>query len=451
MRKKKLLITLYCFGMAVFAIWLILSSTIIVEHFNHGSVKAVDFESIKTKYTKDDICYALSNSGMTYRGGILQKIFFDGWALCETKEDNTDRQAGIVLHNVENGSSYDIQVDPVSRVDIPIVLPSILHRKTDVPSANVGIKCEISALNFEDGIYDIYLYCYENEVNYGFGIIPSQMEKSGDDIKFYSWSSHEQTEPDGERHAEPVTACLDGVNLDKENVRLFGWGFVDGKDSADAAVTLQLEGSQGVRFYSTRSQKREDVAKHYESDLYEQSGWYALVPLDRLESDMYSVRVLVENQGEIWSSRTYAMEKTSDGASIIWCSGRVDDAVSLTEEENTTGCLDSVSMAGGFIDFRGWEFVPGEESAEQTVTLEITDASNQTLQYETKQMSRLDVSAGYGEAYSQSGWRALVPASDLSDGTYSVRLLVSIGEKTWTSRTAIVSRTGADIHIDGIL
>ena len=61
------------------------------------SICEVDFATIRDKYLKDYIfCFFDNNQ---YEGGMLERLSFEGWALCDTTEDASDRYSSLILNS----------------------------------------------------------------------------------------------------------------------------------------------------------------------------------------------------------------------------------------------------------------------------------------------------------------------------------------------------------------
>lgn len=230
-----------------------------------------------------------------------QNVAIQLWAYCETKKDNSNKEIYVILApDKSNNIAYKITGLSVTRED---VYASHANMK-DIKSMNHGLQCEFSALSLKNGIYKLYLYCKENDENYGLVDTGLMLKKDGKGISKYTWQSTLS------RISSPVEdlqakSSLDSANITAEGyLQIVGWSFVDGFDTTNQSVYIRLSNEDGTTAtYNTQSVSRPDVGKAYKNDIYNESGFKAVIPIDMLPAGDIKIEILVENDGNIYKAQ----------------------------------------------------------------------------------------------------------------------------------------------------
>ena len=303
----------YVIGLLLLLLWLLFSTYAITKIVNGDSIKEVVFEDIRDSNEKDIIYFSTQGEVdfISYDGGMFDRLSITGWAFCETVEDNSHRKVSYLL-NSEN-KCYELIPDIIQRTDIPIS-----HPDQKVKSSYVGTLGKFSLLNIEDGIYDLYICCWENETNYGFSDMYYQLEKEGDTVQIYPWRGHRVENLVEVTQIEEPVGYLDGIDTEGEYIKIQDWEFVEGKNSDAQKVLIEFMDEMGMRMqYTTKSMKRKDVADAYNSELYLYSGILTRIPISYFTDGKYTVKILVENEGEVWQSQKYKMQIKEGVASKV--------------------------------------------------------------------------------------------------------------------------------------
>ena len=99
-------------------------------------------------------------------GDMYKSLTINGWAIVETFEDNSDAWTDIILINDKNcyrlGKGKGEPFDGKPREDVVNGC-----KDKNIPSHYIGFAHCYSGYAIRDGEYDIYLYRWENEENYG--------------------------------------------------------------------------------------------------------------------------------------------------------------------------------------------------------------------------------------------------------------------------------------------
>lgn len=318
MRKEnKILRCLYCFGMAIVAIWLCISTSLIARMVNGTYFKKVNFESVRKMYLKDYIYYNLSSNVdyITYDGDLLETLTVSGWAFCDTTEDYTGRHALLILKSPR--CTYEIPLYTGGRFDVPIDMRRRLNRPDMKIAPNTGIVRNCSLLEIEDGVYDIYLCCWENETNHGMSDLFYQLTKKGSDVQITPWRTSALEEQVQATQEEESLGYLDGVTIKDDLVSVYGWEFIPDKDTVGQSVYVELTDSNGnTAQYPSKMKSRSDVAKAYENQIYAQSGYMTTFAKDSLQDGVSTVRVFVQNDGTVSRSKQYSIIRDGDEITV---------------------------------------------------------------------------------------------------------------------------------------
>ena len=303
---------LYLVLMTSLIVWLICADQLISDVINEQRVSVINFDETLKSFMKDKVEY--STQGVidfwTYNGGMTQKMVLSGWGFCQTEENNDERYMTMLFKNTKSDLCYAFPLKLAPRPDIPKS-----HNKMQIPSDLVGYEDSYSLIAVHDGVYDIYMCCWENYSNHGISYSSWQLEKNGDEIEFHPWSDL------GERienvliptNAEKPVGYLDSISCEEGFFRISDWAFIDGVDCSNQKIYLEFKNHDGlITQYNTVSSLRTDVAAAYDDKRYAMSGYHALIPTDDIEDGIYTVRVIIEAKGEIYASEEYPAVKEND-------------------------------------------------------------------------------------------------------------------------------------------
>lgn len=317
MNKIKIKICLHCMyflSMAILVGWLVFSTPWIAQTINGKSIHEVDFADIQHKYQKDYIYYVIDSK--KYEGGMYEKFSISGWAFCETENNNSNRYSTLILRGDER--TYELTPYSQSRTDVRVNVRRQLERPDMIISTYVGFIRQFSFLNIKDGIYDLYLCCWENETNYGISYTFLQIIKEGDNIEIAPWSTGNQEKPVSATRDEETLGFLDTVSVDDGMVTVSGWEFIQEMNTIDQSVYVEFTDSLGNSTqYPTKMTTRSDVANAYDDQRYAQSGYRTVFAEDEFKDDTYTVRVYVENCGDVWRSKQYTVIKAGDDITVM--------------------------------------------------------------------------------------------------------------------------------------
>lgn len=161
-----------------FVLWMVFATDIIVKLNGADLVKKC---SLSDFLQKDDVIFAVDI--IAENGDMLETVSIQGWSFVETDTDNTNRETRLVFENEKN--AYEVLVkteDMCTRTD---VLNVFSDKKFGI-NKSVAFIYEFSTLQMKNGIYNIYIYVWENEENYGIADTGIQVKKDGASFKIYT-------------------------------------------------------------------------------------------------------------------------------------------------------------------------------------------------------------------------------------------------------------------------
>ncbi len=87
---------------------------------------------------------------------ILSSVEFIGWAFIPSQQANDNKEIKLVFVSEDN--RYEVDTALQERFDIRAVL-----QENKVSGYKHGFRTRFSPLKMKNGIYNLYLFCYENE------------------------------------------------------------------------------------------------------------------------------------------------------------------------------------------------------------------------------------------------------------------------------------------------
>lgn len=154
--KRKVLI--YCCGIIGFLIYLWAANDLVLMLTSENKVEKILFSELSSNTE------VIANVGdCEYLGGLLEKNYFKGWAFGETEYDNSDKKISLIFKKQDSDECYMVTTLPQTRPDVY----GVYRDKKNIYNDKNGLECQFSTIKIEDGIYDLYVYVYENEHSYG--------------------------------------------------------------------------------------------------------------------------------------------------------------------------------------------------------------------------------------------------------------------------------------------
>lgn len=319
MKKRSIIfIIIYLIGMSAIVGWICLSNKIVAKINNKEAVREVDFETERDFYLQDHIYYvAVSNVDyIRYDGGMFDKLTVNGWAFCETEEDNTNRKVSFLLKSMDK--CYELIPYITIRADVPMNVPVDLNRPDMKINSNVGYARQFSLLDVKNGTYDLYLCCWENDTNHGIADLLYQLNKQEENVDIYIWRAKALDALLEVTQDIQTIGYLDKISTLDDYFVVYGWEYIPDKNCSSQEVYVEITDIDGTaKQYAAKMLTRADVARLYNNPYYAQSGYQSNIPLSDFTDGKYIVRILVENEGEIWQSKEYKMQIKEGVASKV--------------------------------------------------------------------------------------------------------------------------------------
>jgi len=290
----------YFLGLGLLIVWVIFSNQFFI--LISGANKPKNF-IWDTNLYKDTVYCSLET--LQNMNNITEECWLAGYAFVGTNDDNLNRYASLILKGKSN--CYEMRFSNYSvRSDIATIFSDKIYQDTAACFSD-----RFTFIDVKDGIYDIYIYCWENDTNHGLAHSGQQFIKHGNSMFLVKWQSSLMDDNFKYFEYEQNRSGLESLVLNKDGLNISGWVWVRDLNCANQNVYIELKDEMGNTMqYSTRNRVREDVAQAYNNLLYTMSGYSALISADEVADGTYTMKILVENEGKVWTSVPYKIIKT---------------------------------------------------------------------------------------------------------------------------------------------
>lgn len=297
--KKSACIFLYALVLLTLIGWLSASNSIIALVSGASLPKIVDFEN----YPAKDPVYG-NIEDLSSVNSFTEVVRLSGWFFTETEHDSSNRNITYLLKNDKICYALEDKAPAVYRND---VVAAFGDKK--IPINSVGTRMDYSLLSVENGVYDLYVFCWENEINYGLMKVDYQVIKEDGVLRKYEPQNTPLSDPIDITGDNTVFHALDSVAISNNLLTVTGWGFVEGKDCSNQKVYIQLENGD-MHQYLCSAVKRPDVAEAYENSQYEHCGFTVSCSTEDIPDGIYTITLLVEVDGSVCASVPYTYQIT---------------------------------------------------------------------------------------------------------------------------------------------
>lgn len=303
MKRKQLLF--YSAFIIILICWLIFSNTIIIGISGINEPREITFAE-KEYYNN------VSNSfSLQFVGGLTEVFSFDGWAFIETHNDNSNRYTSLIL---DGKKCYELRFENyISRTPLVNLFP-----EKSIPNDMVGFTDDFTAIPINDGVYDLYIYCWENETDYGLTFTEHQLQKMDGKIIMRRWCGEQVNKSGHFVESDSAKYCFDIVKIIGDILYVNGWAFIEEQNCDLQKVYIEIIDSQNNKLqYTTKMLNRHGVAEAFNNSLYENSGFMTGIPVDKLSDGQCTMRILLENNDVIYAFSEYKFVKTQSSVDII--------------------------------------------------------------------------------------------------------------------------------------
>lgn len=307
---KKRSIIIYAVVWILFLCCLLTSTKLVCVLNDYIQPREIAFDEIKNGEGNQQVYYGYDVPEVL--GTLHEVVHIKGWAFVDAEGENPQRYISIILAGEKD---YEFRLDkPQDRKDVKNAFP---ERK--IPDSHVGIGLDCTTLGIENGTYDMYIYCWENEDTHGLVDTGYQLTKRYKEIAIAPWAGSQVKDAPTVTEEEQNKRAVDKTALENGRLNVVGWSFVPNQDTETQTVYLALTSEDGETMtYTTKSKSRPDVAEVYQSELYENSGYTTSIPAEEIADGTYTLQILTENQGKVWASPPADLVKSGDSVAFSY-------------------------------------------------------------------------------------------------------------------------------------
>ena len=245
---------------------------------------------------------------------IFGSVRIDGWAFVDTELANDNNEIYLIF--VDNSNDENVYIHKIEDLVFRADANQHMHDRPGI-ERKVGFFTFFSTVGMTNGVYDLFIYCRENDTDFGITSTFIQFEKSNRGFRRHLFSSSVET-PSGQFVDTDISANLSEDHFLETFTHLTVdgvWAFIPGVDSRLSNLFLVFADKEGNQVtVNSASIPRVDVVDHFGNWLYLYSGVQCQIPIDILPYNIISVQVLIEHEGKIFSSQIVYLDllKTSD-------------------------------------------------------------------------------------------------------------------------------------------
>ena len=450
MKRRKKVIA-YCIMMMLIIVWLISSTDIIIalNGFEKPNlISADEFEARMKDPGNNTVLYYIMPELIRFDSTLEDIDFLDfaGWTFVKTEGYNSDRYTSILLKGETD--CYELRfTDYVLRADALAA-----YSASNVSNKNVGYRGDFSTAHIPYGVYDVYLYCWENETSYGIADTGYQIVKTYDMFDWVQRYEKQETNPIQVTESSLGRHYVDAAEVKDGGISIAGWAFVEGEDTADQTIFIDFINDDGEhKQYASRSVSRPGVVQTFKSELYRYSGFTATIPIDDLPDGVWKLQLFVKNGGRVWASDSDTFTISGNTIELQrspWYEIQETSPVQVTESNLCRHYVDAAEIKEGIISIYGWAFAEGEDTSNQAIFINFTKDDGEHKQYATRSILRPGVVEAFkSDLYQNSGFAVTIPVDDLPDGVWELQLLVQNGERVWASTSDTLTKSGGTMEL----
>jgi hypothetical protein len=167
----------------------------------------------------------------------------------------------------------------------------------------------------------IWIEVYENDSTFGMKYTGLTIEKNGDvhELKQGHKSQPQKNEKSYVQEVENILADngdkeinyhVEKVNIiDNGDIEVIGWGFINGMDSSDQRIFLQIiEANQSMRTFEAEIVDRQDVFDAFPEEKSTHSGFRARINKESIEGPSLDLRIILKNGDILYQTPIHSFE-----------------------------------------------------------------------------------------------------------------------------------------------
>jgi len=177
--KKKLLFGVYAAIWLLLVCWLAVSNQVIQRMSGNLPVRKVSLEDYPHK---DEVRSWVDE--VSTLSDLYETMNIVGWAFVPTQQENPEAYTELIL--VGEKQSYAMRARD-KQTDTTAGRPDVVeaHPDLSIPNDDVGFSSGCCGFEIPDGEYDIYVYRWENEENYGLGYSRARFSKDDGNVRLW--------------------------------------------------------------------------------------------------------------------------------------------------------------------------------------------------------------------------------------------------------------------------
>lgn len=415
----------YLIVMLAFLLYLIFANNLIAKISNGPyQIKSVNPEVIEMH---DLVYYGLNQ--VYIQNDFTERVYFDGWAFCETINNNRDKYVSVILKS----DKETLEIQGLKTVNSNIY-DYYKNNSVKINGVMHGFNILFSTVGIKNGIYDLYIYVKENDINYG--AISTGIKFIKDRNGFRELKNEPiQNFPEA-KTTDNMRFEFDSVTIKEREMKFKGWGVLFDADTRKSKVYLEVcDNKENVYIYKIAQSVRKDIAEAYNTDKYILSGIQGTLDLGQIPDGPIELRFIVENDDFYRSSQVKKYEYNSKDK---------DDGLKFIAEENRFGVImpfdnfpttelvnkirfeiDSLAAEERILTLSGWGILSDVDSSKSKVYIEVKDFSGNAYVYPMKLNARPDIQQAYQtDKYLLSGITGTLDIRQVKDGEIEIRLII---------------------------
>ncbi len=277
----------------LFLVWMICSTTVITNVVNRG----INIEKMDAMLgdNQKDIYYWIDD--FTISDNIWNTVSVYGWLVGLPEQKGEKKVVSIIFQSDKD--IYKVEAETIRNWPVFEGLQTKLALLDD----NVGFGRSFSPLKFNNGIYQMFLYCAEE--NGSAGIIETNhfIEKSAKGVSKCENVSKEIPKPEllEDNNAQGY-GWVDTVVQDSAHLKIEAWGFLDGMNSVCQDVIVGVKDRAGQeRYFEAFPFGRFDLVGYKGNTKCQNAGISAILNVGNEPIQEKDITIYVVNEGKWFS------------------------------------------------------------------------------------------------------------------------------------------------------
>ena len=289
MRNKKSLLLF-----AIIFLWMF-NATKIIALFANKDIEIRKLDELPSE-VNSSIYYWIDET--TLSADLLNTISIYGWLVSQPDDAMNEKEVAIIFKSDQEIYEIPAEIFPENNV-----LAMLKGKGLNISNENIRFGISFSSLAMKQGVYQMFLRSRGNEGELGLVETNIFFERNNMGLEKHYAESETITAP----HSMPEEKALgygwvDSLKVQNNILYLTGWGFLDGMDSTQQQVVINIKNVNGKdEYYRAYPYSRVDLVG-YESNLRSQNaGIDAVIDIGTSEISPDDITVFVIN-GEKWFS-----------------------------------------------------------------------------------------------------------------------------------------------------